>query len=315
MHGPFPFFQKDRRPVSSGTLGALVQLQRQDLLTGLVEVLYPGEAQTLLFFNLGTPLVMYVQSEGNWRKVPASQWSDAFAQPNGEASVIPLGGDSLRTCLMALESGQGESEEILLRPPGFAAHLAQVKARETASLLRVRDEAFHGLLVVPGGMVDVQDVLIFSSSGIQTDAKTLTRLIGEEDRLMRVTQIEFPQFPPFMQEYALRVAFIALAEPAMKRFEQLAGDTLMELLGQEVNKYAYHQGWRIQFFGAHVAHRQFFQDAGEAMVVYRSLFRAIRQYVNRVVGASLAASVVNEGVNKLPNVYRDVFNQRYFLAG
>jgi hypothetical protein len=313
MQGAFSFFPRDRRPVSSGTLSALIQLQRQDLLTGLVEIAYPGGGQALLFFNLGAPFSMYVQNEGNWRKAPSSQWSDVFAQPHGEASVIPLGGDGLRICLIALESGQGEAEEILLRPAGFEAHLAQVKARETASLLRVRDEAFHGLIVVPGGGMEVQDALVFSPSGVHVDARTLIRLIGVEDRLMRVSQVELTQFS-LMQEYALRMAFLGLAEPAMKRFEQLAGDTLMELLGQEVNTYAYHQGWKIQFFGSQVVHRQFFLDAGEAMVVYRSLFRVVRQYIHRVVGAALAASVVTEGLGKLPPAYRSVFDQRDFLA-
>jgi len=315
MQGFFPTFQKERRPVSSGTLSALIQLQRQDLLTGLLEVVYPGNAQTLLFFNLGAPFAMYVQNEGIWRKILPSQWSDYYAQPNGEAAIIPLGGDGLRTCLMTLESGQGEMEEILIRTAGFAAHLGQVKKRETASLLRVQDEAFHALVVVPGGTVDVQDVLIFSKSGIHTDIRTLTRLIGDEDRLIRVSQTEFPHFPQFMEEYALRVAFVALAEPAMKRFEQLAGDSLMELLGQEVNNYAFHQGWKIQFFGSQVVHRHFFQESGEAVVVYRSLFRMMRQYIHRVVGASLAANVVSEGLGGLPASYREIFNQRYFLAG
>jgi hypothetical protein len=314
MQGTFPSFQKDRQPVSSGTLSALIQIQRQDLLTGLVDIAYPGDAQALLFFNLGTPFAMYFQEEGNWRKVPSTQWSDIFAQPRGEANVIPLGGDGLRTYIMALESVSGQIEEILVRSGGFAAHLEQVKARDSASLLRVREEAFHGLVVVPGQHVDIQDVLTFSPAGIQTEMKALTRLIGDQDRLIHVTQVEFPQFPQFMQEYALRIVFLALTEPALKRFEQLAGDVLVDSLGQEVNNYAFHQGWKIQIFGDRVMHRQFFQETGEATVVYRSLFRVIRHYIHRVVGASLAASIVTEGVGRLPVAYRDIFERQNFIA-
>jgi hypothetical protein len=192
--------------------------------------------------------------------------------------------------------------------------LAQVKARDAASLIVVRDEAFNGMLVVPGRKVESQDVLIFSSSGIHTDVKALHRMVGTEDRLMRVTQTEFPQFPAFMQEYALRVAFLALAEPAMRRFEQLAGDALTDRLGQEVNTYAYHQGWKIQFFGTRVVHKQYFLEAGEAAVVYRGLFRIVRQYAQRVVGAALAANVLTEGLKDLPPIYRNAFNQHDFLS-
>ena len=314
MSGTFSFFSNERQPVSSGTLSALIQLQRQDLLTGVVEIVYPGDVQALLFFNLGAPFTMYFYEEGNWRRVPSTQWNDIFAQANGQASIIPLGGDCVRTCIMALEAGQGQPEELLLRPAGFEEHLGRVKVGDSASLLRVRDEAFHSLMVIPGRGVNIQDVLIFTPSGIQTDAKTLMRLLGGEDRLIRISQIEFSQFPHFMEEYALRVAFLSLAEPALKRFEQLAGDTLVEALGREVNNYAYHQGWKIQFFGDRVVHRQYFQEAGEATVVYRSLFRLIRHYIHQVVGASLTSSILNEGLNGLPDAYRDILNQRNFLA-
>ena len=278
MRGVFHSFQANRQPVSSGTMNALIQIQRQDLLTGLVEVTYPGEMQSILLFNLGAPFALYHRTEDNWRKIPASQWGDAYSQANGEAAVIPLSGDGLRMCLMIFESGEGELEEVMLRPAGFAAHLETVKTREMASLLRVRDEAFHGLIVVPGGSVEVQDVLVFTPGGIHYDIKSLMRLIGTEDRLMRLTQVEFPNLPQFMQEYALRVAFLTLSEIALRRFEQLAGDTLVDLLGQEVNNYAFHQGWKIQFFGCRVVHRQFFQEPAEAIVVYHSLFRVVRQY-------------------------------------
>jgi hypothetical protein len=49
-------------------------------------------------------------------------------------------------------------------------------------------------------------------------------------------------------------------------------------------------------------------------MVYRSLFRVIRHYIHRVVGESLAASIVTEGLGQLPVAYRDIFNQRDFLA-
>lgn len=315
MSRPFSSFPKSRQSVSSGTLSALIQLQRQDLLTGMVDVAYDDGSQALLFFNVGTPFVLFYRGEGAWRKVPSSQWNDIFAQPDGKAAIVPLSGDALRMCLLALEAGTGETEEILLRPAGFRTYLAEVQSRDAASLLWVREEALQGFILVPGRKVRVQDALVFSPSGMQVDAEAISRLTGLEDRLLRISNFEFVDIPSFLREYALRVVFLSLAEPALKRFEQLAGDTLMESMGQEVNRYAFHQGWKIQVFGDQVQHRQFFQDVTEATTVYRSLFRMMRQYAHRVVGASLAAGLVGEGVNLLPPVYRDIFERQNFLAG
>jgi hypothetical protein len=142
----------------------------------------------------------------------------------------------------------------------------------------------------------------------------LNRLVAAEDRLVRVSQVEFTDLPQFLQEYALRVAFLALTQPALKRFEELAGDVLTDSLGAEVNNYAFHQGWNIHFFGDRVSHRQFFQEMNEATLVYRSLYRIIRHYIHRVVGASLALNIVNEGVGRLPDAYRDIFDRQNFIV-
>ena len=88
----------------------------------------------------------------------------------------------------------------------------------------------------------------------------------------------------------------------------------MEALGQEVNRFAFHQGWKIQFFGSHVQHRQFFQNVPEATAVYRSLFRAVRSYAHRVVGASLADGMLNEGVARLPSAFRSMLDRQNFIA-
>jgi hypothetical protein len=314
MLSSFPTFRSTRQSVSAGTLSALVQLQRQDLLTGLIDIMYPGAEQAFLFFNLGVPFSLYFFDDGEARKILPTQWSDIFARPNGAAAVLSLSGDALRICLMALEADHKETEELLLRPAGLAAHIEQVKAQETVSLLRVRDDAFNGLILVAGSKVAVQDALVFSASGVMSGSKALAHLVSTEDRLLRVTLYEFLPAFDFIQEYALRVAFVALTQPVLVRFEQLAGDMLTDLLGREVNNYAYHQGWKIQFFGNQVLHRQFFSEAAEAAVVYRGLYRVVQHYFQRVVGRALAASMVTEGIGQLPGSYRAALAEHNFIA-
>ena len=283
-------------------------------MTGLLDVVSEGE-QALLFFNVGSPFVLFHRGETKWRKVPSTQWNDVFARPNGQAAIIPLGGDALRMCLLALEAGAGESEEVLLRPAGFKLYLENVQTRDAATLIWVREEALQGFILVPGRKLPLRDALVFSPAGQKSDADALSMLFKLDDRLLRISQFEFSEFPPFLQEYALRVVFLLLAEPALKRFEQLAGDTLMEALSQEVNRFAFHQGWKIQFFGERVQHRQYFQDVSEAAAVYRSFFRVLKQYAIRVVGAALAGSMAAEGVDSLPATYREILESRNFLVG
>ena len=314
MSTSFPTYPNTRQSVSAGTLSALVQLQRQDLLTGMVDIEYPGAGHAFLLFNLGVPFALYFFDDSGARKVLPTQWSDIFARPNGEAAVLPLNGDALRVCLMALEVDRKQTEELLLRPAGLAAYIEQVKAQETVSLLRLRDGAFSGLVVVPGNKVAVRDALVFSTSGVVTDSNALSFLGACTDELLRVTRFEISPSPGFMQEYALRVAFMTITEPAISRFGQLAGDVLADSLGREVNNYAYHQGWKIQFFGNQILHRQFFLDAAEAVMVYRSLYRVIQHYFQRVLGRTLAASIVAEGVGQLPGKYQAVLSDQNFIA-
>ena len=314
MQGLFPTFQKDRQPVSAGTLSALIQLRRQDLLTGLIDVSYPNDEQVLLFFNVGTPFLMYFHTEGAWRKVPATQWTDIFSRANGLAATLPLGGDALRTCLLALESERDLTGESALRPQEFKSRLEQARSGERVSLFKVRDEALLGLVIVAGNKLPIQDAIVFSSDGLMNDARALTRLTASSDRTYQVSHFEFADMPVFMQEYALRVAFVALTQPALQRFEELAGDTLADSLGKEVSNYALHQGWRIQFFRDRVAHRQYFTGPTEAVVAYRSLYRVIQHYIHRVVGAALTTSILREGVSKLPGLYRAVYDQQNFIS-
>jgi len=310
----FPTFHSTRRPVSSGMLGAVIQLQRQDLLTGLVDVVYPGGEQALLLFNLGVPIHLFYSDATGTRKILHTQWGDIFGHPNGSAAVLPLGGDSLRLCLMALEADHTQVEELQLRPGGLAKHFELVKAEETVSLFRVRDEAFSGLVAVPGSNVPAQDALVFTAQGVLCDSKAISYLASMEDRLLRITKYE-PSFSSGpVQEYALRMAFLALTAPFLGRFEQLAGSALVNSLGREVNNYAYHQGWKIQFFGKQIQHRQFFPEAAESATVYRSIYRLIQGYTQRVVGRALASSLLSESVKYLPAKYRAVFESQNFLT-
>lgn len=317
MHATLPTFASfpiRRQMISSGTLSALIQLQRQDLLTGLVDVMYGPAEQALLFFNVGDPFALFELQEGRWRRVPPSQWSASFARPNGEAAIVPLNGDALRLSLLALETGNSQAGTVLLRPAGLSLHIAALRQRDAASLLWVRHEALQAMIFVPGRGLSAQDAVVFSSSGASSDAEALSKLAGLGDQLIHISQVEYTGMPDVLSEYALRVAFLALAEASLKRFEELAGDTLVESLGQEVNRYAFHQGWKIQFFGERVQHLQFFQSATEAAAVYRGLFRSMREYAHRVVGGALAASMLNEGLHALPAAYREAFERQNFIA-
>jgi hypothetical protein len=311
----FTFFQKDSRPVTPGTLSALVHLQRQELLTGLVAIAYPGEEQALLLFNLGAPFGLYYLADGVWRKIPSAHWNDIFSLSDGDAVVLPLSGNSLRILLLALESGAKSREEVSLRPAALVAYIEALKRQDAVSILRVRDDDFQGVIVFPGRKLPVQDMVLFSPSGVLVDASGLARLTTVGDRLIRVSKTEFDELPPFLQEYAFRVVFLSLSQSALKRFDEMAGDSLTESLGLEINQYASHQGWQIQFFGKFVSHRQFFSELGEATLVYRSLYKLIRHYLQRVVGAPLASSIVGEGVGHLPISYREVFERQNFIVG
>ena len=315
MQTPFSFFQRERQAVSPGTINALIHLQRQELLTGLVEASYPEDEQALLFFNLGIPFALYYLADGIWRKIPTAHWNDIFSLSEGEASALPLGGDSLRLLLVALESGSVPVEELTLRPAGLPALIAEEKADKTATLLRVWDDAFQALFILPGRNVPVQDALVFSREGVLTESKALAYFSASQDRLIRASQIKIPDTPKIMDEYALRVAFLAITQSMLARFDELAGDTLTAMLGREVNSYADHQGWNIQFFGDRVSHRQFFQELAEATIVYRSLYRIIKNYVQRVVGGTLATNILNDGVRLLPENYREIFERQNFIVG
>jgi hypothetical protein len=315
MSWTFSSFPSSRQAVSSGTLSALIQLQRQDLLTGLIDVAYAGGSQTLLFFNVGTPFAMFFRNEESWRKVPSSQWTEHYARPAGEAAIVPLSGDTLRLSLLALEAGTVQTEAIQLRPSRLIDHLEELRARNAVDLLWVKNGALQGLLLTPGWDVPLRDACIFTARGVQTAADAIARLSEMDDQLLQISQFEYPQLPGFLNEYALRVAFLSLIGPSFRRFEQLAGNTLTEALGQEINRYALHQGWKIQVYGDQVQHRQFFEGVSEATTVYRGLFRAIRNYTQRVVGATLSASVVSEGIKSLPAAYREIFERQNFLTG
>ncbi|MBV6395723.1 MAG: hypothetical protein HFACDABA_01304 [Anaerolineales bacterium] len=310
----FASFPRHRQAVSSGALSALIQLQRQDLLTGLVDVMYGPAEQALLFFNVGAPFALFELREKRWRRVPPSQWSVSFARPDGEAAIVPLDGDALRLALLALETEPSQTETILLRPAGLKAHIGGLRPRDAASLLWVRHETLQAMIFVPGRGLSARDAVVFSPSGASSDEDAFSQLTGMSDQLIRISQIEYAGMPDFLNEYALRVAFLVLAESSLKRFEELAGDTLVESLGQEINRYAFHQGWKIQFFGGRVQHRQFFPSAPEAAAVYRGLFRSMREYAHRVVGGALAASMVREGLQSLPAAYREAFERQDFIT-
>jgi len=311
----FTFFQKEARPVTPGTLSALIQLQRQELLTGLMAIAYPGEEQALLLFNLGAPFSLYYLADGIWRKIPSTHWNDIFSLSDGEAVILPLSGNSLRLLLLALESSTQPREELSLRPAALVTYIETLKRQDGVSLLRVRDDDFQGIAVFPGLKLPVQDVVLFSENGTQVDAAGLARLTSTGDRLIRVSKTDFDELPAMLQEYALRVVFLSLVQAALKRFDEMAGDTLTDSLGLELNQYASHQGWQIQFFGKHISHRQFFMELGEATTVYRSLYKLMRHFLQRVVGAPLASSVTSEGVGHLPSSYREIFERQNFIVG
>ena len=315
MRNLFPALPNSRQLVSSGTLSALIQLKRQDLFTGLMEVMYPNESRAILLFNLGSPFALFLMDEAIAYKIHPDEWGDVFARQNGSASLLTLSGDGLRACLLVLEGGAETEEEVTLRPDRMDAYLAEVTSDSAISLLTAQARSFWGVMILPGNNLPVQDALTFTDKGVFSDPRGLFNFAPSGDQLIRMTRRTFRDMPVSLHEYALRVTFLSLAQAALERFEQLAGDRLVDSLGFEINNFTYHQGWKIQFFGKRLLHQEFFPSVEEAAQVYRSLFRQMGSYMQRVTGATLVAGILTEGLGALPASYRALYeNQNMILT-
>lgn len=315
MRNLFPTLPNSRQLVSSGTLSALIQLKRQDLFTGLMEVMYPNDSRAILLFNVGSPFALFLMDDTIAYKIHPDEWGDVFARQKGSASLLPLSGDGLRACLLVLEGGAETEEEVTLRPDRMEAYLAEVTADTAISLLTAHAQAFWGVMILPGSSMAVQDSLTFTDKGVFSDPRGLFNFAPSGDQLIRLTRRTFREVPQSLNEYALRVIFLSLAQAALERFEQLAGDRLVDSLGFEINNFAYHQGWKIQFFGKRLLHQQFFPSVEEAAQVYRSMFRQMGAYMQLVTGASLMSGILTDGVASLPVSYRALYeNQNIIVA-
>ena len=114
------------------------------------------------------------------------------------------------------------------------------------------------------------------------------------------------------QVASLRAVFAALVTPAMARYLELVGSSMVWPLQLDLNEVAQTNAWHIRFKPSGLEDNQAFETAA-AVRAYRILTRTLINHMTIVIGARLAKSILRDIVQQLEPAQRQVV-ERYHLV-
>lgn len=275
---------------NAAAFSALLQQCIAGRFTGLVCAQLPDNARLDALLLAGEVRVAYITIPPSRPKRLAPkllmQQID-FADAPAQASKLPT--YALRLLMLFIESaGEGQAQhaqtgDILSLIPAW-------QALPSPSLVSMHWLTASGLLYLPGQGSYTRHSVFVSSERIEQDILPAIEVLSEPT--CRIVYHNLDVNTPAWREYHLHIAFLAMANTYLGRYEQFGGRPVMNDLANQLTELSAQYGWNISFVGAKVINNHIAADENISASIYRSILQAIFSHSSVVLGASRTQSLV-----------------------
>lgn len=116
------------------------------------------------------------------------------------------------------------------------------------------------------------------------------------------------------QENLLVRTFTGVLQKVIRRYNELAGRSLVNALGQEITNAARGQGWHIQSAGETVMDSEIFSTIQDQASAYRMLAGLCMARIEDVLGPKITNTILRETLTQLDKTSLQILQTYPFLA-
>ena len=297
MDGLFQYATAGEQSSSVRELERLLAQHIQGQLTGIVEIAYPPQIRLFFLLVQGELKNSYLVTPELIRKIQYDEWTGFLGKAEAQARVLTLPLEAIRAAKLLIEcpapagSFPLPTRELVRRIDGWSTS-------NGCMAIRIVWPAAEGVMVFPGKDGLVQPALFITHGQIVTETDAIIAITHWKEATCTISQLVDDDRVEAWKEYRLRLAFTRMTELLLTRYKELAGQSLVSSLNQDIDDETLRRGWRISCVGNGMIDHHIFASPQEAADAYRELSRLLLAHLDAVLGSrithSLAAEIFDE---------------------
>jgi hypothetical protein len=297
---------------SRGFVYALIQTQREELLTGLMRLQYPSGENLVFTFLEGVQQKLYRCHEQNMEVIPRQSWSDSLDCPDASISILGLSVEGMRLLrvayeapILAVQQLNGNGDELL--------EYARLWASDrTPAIVHVQAEEISRIYLMGGGSPPVVEELVVTGSEAHFSLNDATFPKSLPPAEYAVRRYVSDSSHMAWQEYELRFAFHALLRALTHRFSELAGRMLTERLCEQLCFWIRDGGWNIHVTLGGLTDRHYFGSIEEARSANREIMQRFVFEASPAIGSRMADGISREALLQLDEQHQELLKRHVY---
>jgi hypothetical protein len=299
MKSLFDGIYPQKRLVSSSQLQAMLNLFQQDLMNGLVEILYSSDDQVLLLLSSGKITSAYHCHGDTIARHSLSDLPVLLNSRNeGHIRVCELAPSFLRAVKTIIEQPQS-SDALSSNTPALPEIIQQKQAMAQPSLLHIHWPHAEGFVFLPGNGFSPRQYAFLSEGQSSDSAAAVSMFSRWSETECTISRYTGDSESEIWKENSLQLGFALLVEQVMRRHEELVGHLLSRKLEDNLNRLSQMQSWNISIANNAVDDVQLFDSINDAAAAYRAILDLASRQISLVIGTRLFNEAVESSLDGL----------------
>lgn len=303
------FIPETHSNVSPGFVDILIQTQREELFTGLMQLTYPAHENLVFTFVEGVEQRLYRYREHSTEIIPRAVWSQTISRSEASVGLLGLSLEALRFIRVAHEAPVVRVDQLRLKSHEMLENANRWVADPDPSIVQVRSDKVNRWYLFADRSNSVLEEISVASDKYQFSISdpAFAKLFpeGEYEVIRYISDRKHAAW----QEYELRLAFNPFMRMLTKRFSELAGRVLTERLCEQLSAWARAGGLNITISSNGAVNRQYFDTLEAAVYAYTDILRRFQSEVLPAIGPRLAENIFRETLMKLPPNFGNILDQ------
>ena len=307
---PFSSFSESSRRLSPGQLQAMLSIYQQDLLTGLIRLTSsqkPEESVILIYVD-GSVVGIYQKSALGIVCHPVETKNMILPKIDVDLHAYQFSSAFVRPLLAIFEQQQIVSSQ-QIPTESVLGTIAQIGKNPEAALIHVRWPNAESFILLPGYGLPARQQLFWS----QNQVMIMPNLARWTEAECLLTAYTGDAAGKAWGEIYLILAYDFLYERVFSRYDELAGESLVRRLEDQLTAASRTQAWKIAFFSRTVEDTHFFLSQDERVNAYRILLQAGQRQMKAVVGEKLFVEAVQSAYSELPSIFKTALQRNGIL--
>ena len=304
----FPKADASEYQANVSQLQALLLACQQSLYYGLVEISYPSRERIALFFVENKVTCVYSANLGDWTRIPVDEYISLLENAESSVRIVPLPLEGIRIGKVMLEC-KNTGNTFTIPTSDLKIHLEEWQRLPRITINHVHWIDAEAIFIVPGHRMPIQMALFASQEQVLGGEKALARALAWHELQCEVTTYADEIRTDACLEYHLHLYFTIVLELILKRYDELAGHGLANIVSGALSDMAGKQGWHIQAMDGIVTDNEIFNSHQAAFAAFQTLAGACLSQIETVLGPKLTSTIVEEAIQSIDKTGQEILLQ------